>query len=53
LRPGGWTLIRQLNSTLDVPSLGERFDWLAGPAAELLRRDRSFFYRKLHLGRKR
>jgi S-adenosylmethionine-diacylglycerol 3-amino-3-carboxypropyl transferase len=53
LRPGGWTLIRQLNSTLDVPSLGERFDWLAGPAAELLRRDRSFFYRKLHLGRRR
>ena len=53
LRPGGWTLIRQLNSTLDVPSLGERFEWMDGAAADLLRDDRSFFYRRLHLGRRR
>jgi S-adenosylmethionine-diacylglycerol 3-amino-3-carboxypropyl transferase len=53
LRPGGFTLIRQLNSTLDIPSLGERFEWLANEARALHVRDRSFFYRALHLGRKR
>jgi len=53
LRPGGWTLIRQLNSTLDIPGLGRRFDWLTPEAKGLHARDRSFFYRALHLGRKR
>jgi S-adenosylmethionine-diacylglycerol 3-amino-3-carboxypropyl transferase len=52
LRPGGWTLIRQLNSTLDIPSLGPMFHWLPHQANALLARDRSFFYRALHLGRK-
>jgi S-adenosylmethionine-diacylglycerol 3-amino-3-carboxypropyl transferase len=51
LRPGGWVLIRQLNSTLDVRAQGSRFQWDA--AAETLHaRDRSYFYRALHLGRK-
>ena len=53
LRPGGLVLIRQLNSTLDIPSPGPAFEWLEGEAAELHARDRSFFYRALHLGRKR
>lgn len=53
LRPGGWTLIRQLNSTLDIPGLGRSFDWLTSEANGLHARDRSFFYRALHLGRKR
>ena len=53
LRPGGWTLIRQLNSTLEIPSLGPMFDWLTAPADDLHARDRSFFYRAVHLGRKR
>jgi S-adenosylmethionine-diacylglycerol 3-amino-3-carboxypropyl transferase len=53
LRPGGLTLIRQLNSRLDIRSLGERFEWLAAPAEALHRRDRSFFYRGLFLGRKK
>jgi S-adenosylmethionine-diacylglycerol 3-amino-3-carboxypropyl transferase len=53
LRPGGWTLIRQLNSTLDIPSLGPMFDWQTAAANDLHARDRSFFYRALHLGRKR
>ena len=53
LRPGGYTLIRQLNSTLDIRLLGDRFEWLARESDELHRRDRSFFYRSLHLGRKR
>lgn len=53
LRPGGWTLIRQLNSTLDIPALGPMFDWHLSEAAVLHAQDRSFFYRGLHLGRKR
>jgi S-adenosylmethionine-diacylglycerol 3-amino-3-carboxypropyl transferase len=53
LRPGGWTLIRQLNSTLDIPSFGKGFSWLTEEAQALHSRDRSYFYRALHLGRKR
>jgi S-adenosylmethionine-diacylglycerol 3-amino-3-carboxypropyl transferase len=53
LRPGGWVLVRQLNSTLDIPALGGRIDWQPDLAAGLLARDRSYFYRALHLGRKR
>jgi S-adenosylmethionine-diacylglycerol 3-amino-3-carboxypropyl transferase len=53
LRPGGWTLIRQLNSSLDIRTLGDRFEWQAKSADALHNRDRSFFYRALHLGRKR
>jgi S-adenosylmethionine-diacylglycerol 3-amino-3-carboxypropyl transferase len=53
LRPGGFTLIRQLNSTLDIPSLCDRFEWLHAEAAALHARDRSFFYHALHLGRRR
>jgi S-adenosylmethionine-diacylglycerol 3-amino-3-carboxypropyl transferase len=53
LRPGGCVLIRQLNSTLDLPVLGEQYEWLNKEADRLHGRDRSFFYRSLHLGRKR
>jgi S-adenosylmethionine-diacylglycerol 3-amino-3-carboxypropyl transferase len=53
LRPGGWTLIRQLNSTLDIPRFGTGFSWQTAEAQALHARDRSFFYRALHLGRKR
>jgi S-adenosylmethionine-diacylglycerol 3-amino-3-carboxypropyl transferase len=53
LRPGGLVLIRQLNSTLVIPPLGPSFKWLAADADRLHRRDRSFFYRALHLGRRR
>jgi S-adenosylmethionine-diacylglycerol 3-amino-3-carboxypropyl transferase len=53
LRPGGWTLIRQLNSTLDIPSFGPGFSWQTEEARVLHAGDRSFFYRALHLGRKR
>jgi S-adenosylmethionine-diacylglycerol 3-amino-3-carboxypropyl transferase len=53
LRPGGLVLIRQLNSTLAIPPLGPAFDWQAADANRLHARDRSFFYRALHLGRKR
>jgi S-adenosylmethionine-diacylglycerol 3-amino-3-carboxypropyl transferase len=53
LRPGGLVLVRQLNSTLDVPASGRPFDWLADEAAALHAADRSYFYRGLHLGRRR
>jgi S-adenosylmethionine-diacylglycerol 3-amino-3-carboxypropyl transferase len=53
LRPGGWVFVRQLNSSLDIPSLGGQFVWQAEQAAALHARDRSYFYRALHLGRKR
>jgi S-adenosylmethionine-diacylglycerol 3-amino-3-carboxypropyl transferase len=52
LRSGGWTLICQLNSNLDIRRLGERFEWQDKAADALHNRDRSFFYRGLHLGRK-
>jgi S-adenosylmethionine-diacylglycerol 3-amino-3-carboxypropyl transferase len=53
LRTGGWVVIRQLNSTLDIPASGPMFQWNASTASELHARDRSFFYRMLHLGLKR
>ncbi|MCY4143583.1 MAG: DUF3419 family protein [Gammaproteobacteria bacterium] len=49
---GGYTLIRQLNSNLDIPSLADSFTWLTEDAEALHRIDRSFFYRKVHLARK-
>lgn len=51
LAPGGRVLIRQLNSTLDIPAMGPAFAWQ--PTAAMHQKDRSFFYRALHLGRKR
>ena len=53
LRPSGQVLIRQLNSTLDIRGAGTMFRWLTSASQDLWRRDRSFFYRALHLGRKR
>lgn len=53
LRPGGVVLIRQLNSSLEIPALESRFAWDASEAERLHANDRSFFYRQLHLGRKR
>jgi len=53
LRSGGCILVRQLNSSLDIPALGPQFRWEIDAARELHRRDRSFFYRALHWGFKR
>lgn len=50
LRPGGRVIIRQLNSTLDIPALGEGFRWDRAMGDTLLARDRSFFYRAIHVG---
>jgi S-adenosylmethionine-diacylglycerol 3-amino-3-carboxypropyl transferase len=53
LNPGGCVLVRQLNSSLDIPALGGQFRWDAEGARVLHGRDRSFFYRALHWGFRR
>lgn len=51
LRPGGWVIVRQLNSPLDLPALGAGLRWLDGPSRSLHAADRSFLYRRLWVGR--
>jgi S-adenosylmethionine-diacylglycerol 3-amino-3-carboxypropyl transferase len=53
LRPGGLTIVRQLNSSLDIPSLGPAFAWERELSNQLHAADRSYFYRALHIGAKR
>ena len=53
LKPGGRVLIRQLNSSLDIPALPCGFQWDAASGAAMEARDRSFFYPAIHLGQKR
>lgn len=53
LRPGGRVIVRQLNSQLAVRELPTRFEWLAEDSARWHAADRSFFYRDLHVGRRR
>jgi S-adenosylmethionine-diacylglycerol 3-amino-3-carboxypropyl transferase len=52
LNYGGMVLIRQLNSTLDIPGLSTQFDWQTEFAEDLLNTDRSFFYQSIHVGLK-
>lgn len=52
LRPGGWVVVRQLNSTHDMPALGEGLLWLDAPSRSLHASDRSFLYKRLWVGRK-
>jgi S-adenosylmethionine-diacylglycerol 3-amino-3-carboxypropyl transferase len=47
---GGRVVVRQLNSMLDIPGLAPEFGWRNSLAEELHARDRSFFYRALHIG---
>ena len=48
-----WTpFIRQLNSSLDIRNLPGGLEWDAARSASFLERDRSFFYRAIHVGRK-
>lgn len=53
LKPGGRIFIRQLNSALEVRRAGTMFEWLDEKSEALHKKDRSFFYRALHLGRKK
>lgn len=50
LKPGGVVIIRQLNSNLDLYSLGSSYQWDVPTATELNHNDRSFFYRQLLVG---
>ena len=49
LRPGGMVVVRQLNSSLDIPPLGPRFGWLRGLAAAWHQRDRTSTVSRKHL----
>ena len=53
LRLGGLTIVRQLNSSLEIAACEPRFHWRADQAELLHRQDRSFFYRNLFVGEKR
>lgn len=53
LKPEGRIFIRQLNSALNIRQVGTMFEWLDKESEALHKKDRSFFYRALHLGRKR
>ena len=50
LRPGGRVIVRQLNSSLDIPALGDGLQWDRTLGAKLLKQDRSFFYRAILVG---
>lgn len=50
LRPGGTVIIRQLNSSIDIRALQNDIAWDGALSRAMLIRDRSFFYRNLHIG---
>lgn len=50
LKVGGRVIVRQLNSSLDIPRLPASLRWDMATGAALEARDRSFFYPQLHLG---
>ena len=53
LKPDGMVLIRQLNSSLDIPNLPSGFLWDVEAGRSMESRDRSFFYPEIHLGMRR
>ncbi len=53
LSRNGWIVIRQLNSTLNIPGLQPLLRWDESMACALHKTDRSFFYRELHLAQLR
>ena len=53
LNKGGMLILRQLNSTLDIPSLSSsQISWQIQEGLDYLHQDRSFFYKGLLLGKK-
>lgn len=50
LKPGGVVVIRQLNSNVNIPTLGKQFVWDLKTSQEFLHNDRSFFYRNFFIG---
>jgi S-adenosylmethionine-diacylglycerol 3-amino-3-carboxypropyl transferase len=53
LRAGGLTVIRQLNSTVDILAADQSFVWDEEWGESLHKRDRSYFYRMIYVGRKK
>lgn len=51
LKKGGYIFIRQLNSSLNIKSLSTGISWDPNLEEDFLKNDRSFFYKKLHVGR--
>jgi len=51
LRPGGIVVLRQLNSSLDVPGLDSPITWDEEVSRRATEADRSFFYRNVWIGR--
>ena len=50
LKPGGKVIIRQLNSTLEIPALDAGLVWDTTLGRAMARRDRSYFYPEIHVG---
>lgn len=50
LRPGARVVLRQLNSTLDIPGLESGIRWDPELGRALESRDRSYFYPMIHVG---
>ncbi len=50
LKPGGQVIIRQLNSTLNIPLLESGLVWDLELGANFESRDRSYFYPQIHIG---
>ncbi len=53
LRRGGYVIVRQLNSSLDILALDTGLIWDSALGSHFLNRDRSFFYRNILVGRSR
>ena len=53
LNKDGCVFIRQLNSNLSINELCQRLEWDHAYGQKLLNRDRSFFYTRLYVGRKK
>ncbi len=53
LRPGGRLIVRQLNSTLDIPALAADIAWDGARGRAFAAADRSFFYPHIHVGVRR
>ena len=50
LKPDGVVIIRQLNSNINIPSMGEQFFWNIEESENLNINDRSFFYPNFYIG---
>lgn len=52
LNTNGFLILRQLNSSLEIRQLGPFFQWQEPLSTSWHQNDRSYFYRKIHIGKK-